>query len=186
MSSPFGYLIPKRNYEIGQFKKLITSLLETQLIIDGYYDEEYQWFAAGKNSHSIFKENNDPINPAFEYVEIHDTVNNRIIPDSTSDNYRAKCGSCKGIIDDGLMDALWNLADEENESGIETDMTLLTIECPHCQCTNKITDISFDLPVRFKNQFACFVEIDSEFNEGRIKEIFKQLDSSFEILYGRF
>jgi hypothetical protein len=87
MSISFGYLIPKETFEVGKFKTYITSVLESQEIIDGYYEEEYQWFAAGKNSHSIFKEGNDDTNPAFEYVEIHDTVNNRIIPDCTVDDY---------------------------------------------------------------------------------------------------
>ena len=65
MSSSFGYLIPTKTFEIGQFKQLITSILESQEIIDGFYEEEYQWFAAGKNSHSIFKEHNDDTNPAL-------------------------------------------------------------------------------------------------------------------------
>ena len=185
MSSSFGYLIPTKTFEIGQFKKLITSLLESQEIIDGFYEEEYQWFAAGKNSHSIFKENNDDTNPAFEYVEIHDTVNNRVIPDCTEDNYGAKCNNCKTDLDETLSDALMELADVESESGTETDMIQLTVECQNCKHTNKITDINFDLPVRFKNQFVCFVEIDSEFDEGKINDVANKLDCTFEILYGR-
>ena len=185
MSSSFGYLIPTKTFEIGQFKKLITSLLESQEIIDGFYEEEYQWFAAGKNSHSIFKENNDDTNPAFEYVEIHDTVNNRVIPDCTEDNYGARCNNCKTDLDDTLSDVLMELAGVESENGTETDMIQLTVECQNCKHTNKITDINFDLPVRFKNQFVCFVEIDSEFDEGKINDVANKLDCTFEILYGR-
>jgi hypothetical protein len=185
MSSSFGYLIPKKTFEIGQFKKLITSILEAQEIIDGYYEEEYQWFAAGKNSHSIFKESNEDKNPAFEYAEFHDTVNKRIIPDCTEDNYGAKCNNCKTNLDDNLSDVLMDLSDVESESETETDMTQLTIECHNCNQTNKISDINFDLPVRFKNQFVCFVEIDSEFDEEKIKEVANKLDCTFEILYGR-
>jgi len=185
MSSSFGYLIPKKTFEIGQFKEFITSVLQDQEIIDGYYEEEYQWFAAGNNSRSIFKEGNDENNPAFEYVEIHDTVNNRIIPDCTEDSYGAKCNSCKATLDDNLSDVLMDLADMESDSGIETDMTQLTIECHNCNYANKITDIDFDLPVRFKNQFICFVEIDSEFDHEKIMEVAHKLDCTFDILYGR-
>ena len=77
------------------------------------------------------------------------------------------------------------LADVESESGTETDMIQLTVECQNCKHTNKITDINFDLPVRFKNQFVCFVEIDSEFDEGKINDVANKLDCTFEILYGR-
>jgi hypothetical protein len=184
MSSSFGYLIPNKTFEVGQFRKLITSNLEAQEIIDGYYEEEFQWFAAGKNSHSIFKESTDDTNPAFEYVEIHDTVNNRIIPDCTEDSYGAKCNNCKTNLDDTLSDLLMDLSDVESESGNETDMTQLIIECHNCNQTIKITDVMFDLPVRFRNQFACFVEIDSEFDEEKIKEIAIKFDCTFEILYG--
>jgi len=55
MSSPFGYLIPKKSFEVGQFKKLVTSILEKEEIINGYYEEEYQWFAAGQNSHFFLR-----------------------------------------------------------------------------------------------------------------------------------
>jgi hypothetical protein len=186
MSSPFGYLIPKKPFEIGQFKKLVTSILEKEEIIDGYYDEEYQWFAAGENSHSFFKDKNDDANRAFEYVEIHDTLNNRIIPDCTSDNYGAKCNNCEENLDDNLSDVLMELAELESENGTESDMTQLIIECQGCNHANKITDINFDLPVKFNNQFVCFVEINSEFDEGRISDVAKKLDCNFEIIYGRF
>ncbi len=185
MSSSFGYLIPKKSFDIGQFKKSITSILEAQKIIGGYYEEKYQWFAAGKNSNSIFQESDDNDNPAFEYVEIHDTVNSRIIPDCTEERYEAKCNNCKANLDDNLSEVLMDLADVESESGIETDMTHLTIECNSCNLSNKISDIDFGLTVRFKNQFVCFVEIESEFDDEKIKEVADILDCTFEILYGR-
>jgi hypothetical protein len=44
MSSLFGYLIPDKSYEIGEFKRMITIMLKNSKIIDGYYDEKNSWF----------------------------------------------------------------------------------------------------------------------------------------------
>jgi 5-methylcytosine-specific restriction endonuclease McrA len=184
MSSSFGYLIPKKPFDIGQFSKLVRSVLEKEKIINGYYEEEYQWFAAGQNAYSFFTRKADDINPAFEYVEIHDTINNRIIPDCTSENYGAKCNNCKENLDDGLSDELIELSDLESESGRESDMAQLVIECQRCNHANKITEINFDLPVKFNNQFLCFVEIESDFDEEKINDFAKILGSDFEIVYG--
>lgn len=185
MSSPFGYLIPNKPFEVGQFKKLLTSILEKEEIIDGYYDEELQWFAMGNKSHYIFKDVDDELPHCFEFVEIHDTINNRIIPDCTSEKYGAKCKNCKEDLDDSLNDVLMELAELESENGIESDMTRLVIICRSCNNANKITDIDFDLTVKFNSQFACFVEINSDFDEDKISQIAKFLNCNFDIIYGR-
>lgn len=185
MSSQLVYLIPKKSFEIGTFKKAVTSVLEKEEVIHGYYDEEYQWFAPGKNSHSFFKDKNDGTNPAFEYLEIHDTVNKRIIPDCTSDNYGAKCNKCNTDLDENLSEILTELADTEFENKTESDMTQLTLKCPGCNHVTMIADANFDLPVRFHNQFACFVEIGSEVDENIINAFAQKLDCNFDIIYGR-
>ena len=64
MSSTFGYLIPDKPLNIGRFSETIISFLKNQKVINGYYEEQYQWYAAGDNSHSIFTEKGDGINPA--------------------------------------------------------------------------------------------------------------------------
>ncbi len=186
MSSSFGYLIPEKSFEIGQFKKLVTTVLEKEGITNGFYDEANQWFASGKNAHILFEDQNDGTNSAFEYVEIHDTLNNRIIPDCTSDNYGAKCNNCNGSLDDNLSEVMMEMADLESKTGVETDMAQLVIQCQHCNHTNKINHIIFDPPVRLNNQFMCFVEIDSGFEEERINELATKLDCAIEVLYGQF
>jgi hypothetical protein len=183
MSSSYGYLIPNKSFEVGQFKERVISILEEEKIIDGFYEEEFQWFASGENANSIFF--NNEINSTFEYVEIHDTPNHRIIPDCTSENYEGKCNSCKNNLDEILSEKLMEVADLESENGIEIDITQLTVDCESCNKTNKIFEIDFDTPVRFSNQFICFVEIDNDFDKERTKEIALKLNCELEILYGR-
>jgi len=186
MSSSFGYLIPSKTFDVGQFKNALVSILEKKKIIDGYYEKKYQWYAAAEDSHSIFTESEDEENPGFEYLEIHDTINNRLIPDCTSDNYGAKCINCKTNLDDILSEALFALAETESESGEETDMALLVVVCSNCQHNNPIQNIPFDLEVRVTNQFACFVEIDNEFDDQMIAELSLLLDCKLDIVYGTF
>lgn len=169
MSSSYGYLIPNKSFGVGHFKERAISILEEERIIDGYYKEEFQWFASGENSNSIFF--NSEIDATFEYVEIHDTPNHRIIPDCTSENYEGKCNSCKNNLDNILSEKLTELAELESENGIEIDITQLSVDCESCNETSKIIEIDFDTPVRFNNQFICFVEIENDFDEERIKEI---------------
>lgn len=186
MSSTFGYLIPDKPLNVGLFREVILSFLNNQKVIDGYYEEKYQWYAAGDDSHSIFVEKGDEINPAFEYVEIHDTINNRIIPDCTSADYGAKCANCKTNLDEILSEILIDLADQESENGNETDMALLVVNCESCHHNNNLRELEFELEVKVANQFACFVEIDSEFNVKKLNELASLLDCKLDIIYGAF
>ena len=79
MSASCGYLIPDKSFSLGEFTKAIRTILEQQKVLKGYYDKEQGRLAAGENSFLIFSDNlnNSPI--AFEYADIHDTINNRLM-----------------------------------------------------------------------------------------------------------
>ena len=179
-------MIPEKSLDVGQFREVVISFLKSQDIIDGYYEEQYQWYAAGDNSHSIFNGEDDEVNPAFEYVEIHDTINNRIIPDCTSEDYGAKCANCKTSLDDILNETLSDLADQEFENGSETDMALLVVKCKNCDHTSNLNSLEFKLNVKITNQFACFVEIDNEFNDKKLNQLASLLDCKLDIILGSF
>jgi hypothetical protein len=185
MSSSFGYLIPNKEFDVGEFRKKIIAILEAKEIIKGYYEPKYQWFAAGSNSHSIFEEISDDNNPAFEYVEIHDTDNFRIIPDCTSETYEAKCNECKADLDDTISEILMDLAEVESENEAESDMRNIKVVCSNCNFSNGISDIEFGTTVRIRNQFICFVDIESEFDDEKIKELSANFDCTFETIYGQ-
>ena len=184
MSSHFGYLIPDKPFDIGEFKRMITTIFKNSKIIDGYYDEKYSWFCAGDNSHSMFSKDNDDDNSAFEYVEIHDTINKRLIPDCSSQSYGAKCSKCKVDIEDAFMEVFNKLADMEFDGSAETDMTSLSVKCENCEYLNKLFEIKFDVETKITNQYMCFVEIDGDFNKDLVKKISKILNCNFSIIYG--
>jgi hypothetical protein len=185
MSASCGYLISDKSFPVGQFAKLIGTILKNYQVINGYYDKEQGTLAAGQNSFFIFSNNQNSSDIAFEYADIHDTTNNRLIPDSSSEGYGANCRNCKENIDEDLYDVLNDLYEREFDTCVETDMTNLEISCSNCGHINKLADIKFDFETEIKNQYIQFVDIESDFNLDKVKEIGKLMNCDFKIIYER-
>ena len=185
MSASCGYLVPDKSFPAGQFKKAIKTLLETDKVINGYYDEKQGTLAAGHHSFSIFQDNLNNSNIAFEYGDIHDTNNNRLIPEGSSEGYGANCVYCNKPIDDELLDVLNDLYEKEYDSGLETDMTGLEISCGDCMQVNKLSEIQFTQDVEIKNQYIQFVDIESNFDLSKVEEIGKRLNCTLKVFYDR-
>ena len=185
MSASCGYLIPDKSFSLGEFTKEIRAVLDQQKVLKGYYNKEQGRLAAGQNSFLIFSDNLNNSSIAFEYSEIHDTINNRLIPESSSQGYGANCKNCKENIDEDFYDALNNLYEHEFDTGLETDMTNLEIKCANCGHINKLADIRFDFETAINNQYIQFVDIESDFNLSKVKEIGQLMNCNFRIIYER-
>ncbi|WP_121357791.1 hypothetical protein [Flavisolibacter nicotianae] len=96
MSETTVYLIPKKYFEAGEFKAKIETAFGKRKFIDGYYDEDSNWFAAGDNAYFLFDDSSEDENSPFEYVEIHDTANKRLLPEGLQDP--VECPFCQADI----------------------------------------------------------------------------------------
>lgn len=168
ISETDGYLIPDKDFSPGEFAKAIHSILELNQVIKGFDDEEQSTLAAGQNSFVLFSDYQNNRKIDFEYAEIYDRTNSRLIPGSSGD-FGDNCKNCLKNIDEDLSDALNDFYEHEYDTGVETDMKTLKISCSNCARINKLVDIRFDFETEIKNQFIQFIDIGSDFNLDKIK-----------------
>ena len=180
--SQLGYLIPQKKFEVGKFEAAIKAIFENEQWMAGYYDEDNNWYTAGTNANALFQVAQATNDPPFEFVEIHDTVNSRIVPESNA--VGAKCAKCNGDIDESFGDVLFNLSETEYNSGQEINMAKLTLECEHCNYANVIHEIRFDEAILLANQYVCFSEINEDFNEASLNVIAEQLNCKLTVVFG--
>src|SRR5262245_51213922 len=103
MSDLNVYLVPAdepspKQRNIG---KKILAYLEEKGIVDGFYDEEFGWYAPGPNSPDLFADADDP---AFEYVIIYDERAAHFVPDNQSYGFGTKCIKCGIQLDEALYE----------------------------------------------------------------------------------
>lgn len=167
-----AYFIPTKHFPVGQFKQRIIKALEKLSIVNGYYDEDEETFAAG-----------DKI--AFEYAAIHDSDKNKLVPESSSVGYGATCPSCKTDIDEDLYDTINDYYDFEIEKGKEMDMASLSLICPSCKTKTLLGKIIFTQPALLANQFFQFVDVDDEISAELLSQIESEIESRLRIIYER-
>jgi hypothetical protein len=182
MSETTAYLIPQKKFEVGKFKKNVEAIFQKLNIINGYYDESRNWFNAGDNANIVFEIDVADENPPFEYVEIHDTENKRLLPEGLQE--RVECRNCHTDVKENLNDMLFEITEKEFNEKRETDMAAVELVCPKCGERNKLSEITYNEKTALTNQFICFVAVLDNINENRLEEIARELNTSLEIIYG--
>jgi hypothetical protein len=182
MSETTAYLIPKKHFEVGEFKSKVETALEKLKLINGYYDEESNWFAAGDNAHLLFANGSPEENPSFEYVEIHDTVNNRLLPEGLQEP--VECKVCHTNVQEDVNELLFSITEKEYDLKREADIATAELLCPTCGQKSKLSALSYHEKIAFTNQYVCFVAILDDINKNKLIEIEKQIEAPFEIIYG--
>lgn len=182
MSETTAYLIPKKHFEVGEFETKIKTAFESLKLIDGYYDEDGNWFAAGDGAHSLFVDNAVDDDPPFEYVEIHDTENKRLLPEGLQEP--ANCPFCQADISENVNDFLFEMTEKEYDEKNEIDMADAELLCPHCSKKSKLSALTYHEKIVFSNQYVCFVAILNDINNDKLMEIEKEVGEAFEIIYG--
>lgn len=170
MSPTSAYFIPVIKFPVGQFKTQTKKVLEELAIIDGYYDEENELYAAYKRI-------------AFEYASIHDTGQDKLIPEASTEGYGATCNNCAADIDEQLYDTINDYYDFESDTGEEKDMKTLLLTCPECNTTIALGDVKFSQPALFANQFFQLVAVNEKIEPGLIKELQSELGCEIKVIY---
>ena len=166
------YFIPLRKFPVGQFKSKVKEILENMRIIDGYYDEENELLGAGEKS-------------SFEYASIHDTPNDKLVPEASTSGYGATCSKCNSDMDHELYDKINDYYDFESDSGEERDMKSIQLICPECTTTSTLNEVVFTQPVLLTNQYFQFVDIDDEIDPKVIRGMESALDCDLKVIYER-
>lgn len=182
MSETTAYLIPKKHFDVGEFKVKVEDAFEKLKLIDGYYDEDSNWFAAGDNAHSLFTDSSVDENRPFEYVEIHDTANNRLLPEGLQE--AVQCPFCQTDIMEDLNEFLFETTEKEYDEKNETDMAAAELRCPNCGKKSKLSALTYHEKIAFSNQYICFVAILDDINKDKLLELEKEIDAPVEVIYG--
>ena len=183
MSETTAHLIPLKSFEKGEFIKIIKATFENLKFIDGYYNVENSWFAAGENAHLLFSAAIPPDeNPPFEFVEIHDTEFSRLIPEGLQEP--AECPKCGAEISEYVNDLLFSISEMEFKEKRETDIGSSELTCPNCSRKSKLSTLSYHEKIAFSNQFVCFMEVLDDIDSDKLIELEKEIGTSFGIIYG--
>jgi len=180
MSSTCGYLVPDKEFTVGEFKKAIQTILEKDQII---YKESADSLTAGDRSLSFFTRDSNSSAFAFDSADIHDTVNRRLIPEEWGIGNGAKCQKCQSFLDEQLSDILSDLYEREYDNNQETDMAILPVICDNCQHTNQLIDMYFESDVEIRSQYIQFINIENEFHPDKVKELGDFLNCNLKIFY---
>ncbi len=181
MSEKIVYLIPKEHFEVGGFKAKVETIFEKLKLIDRYYDEQYNWFAAGDNAHLLFSDNELDTDARFEYVEIHDTGNSRLLPEGLQ--APVACKICNADVSDDVNDFLFSISEKEYDEKRETNMLALEFLCPNCGIKSRLSALAYNEPIALTDQYICFVGIPGEINRGKFVEIEGYIGTTFELIY---
>jgi len=115
MSQRNGYLVPDRIFKVGEFRIAVMSILAGTGIINGSYDSLGLRLASGSNSSDIFTFP-DKKRLAFEYAELRDSENLRLIPEGVGEGLEARCPQCNSNVDESLSDAVSEFYEHEYDT----------------------------------------------------------------------
>ena len=137
--------------------KKVLAFLEEKGIVDGHYDDEPAWYAAGPNSSDLFSNVGDADDPAFEYAIIYDQSEAHFVPDSHTAGFGAACTNCGFGLDEALYEALA----EQGEGEDAVDMVDASIECPGCRHANPLVNLKAEIPTAVTRFYINFCAVDS-------------------------
>lgn len=183
MSETAVYLVPRTTFSTGEFANKVIPLLEQHDIINGFYEEEHNWFAAGDQANLLFENPEEAGSPPFEYLEIHDNDCLRIIPEGIQG--AACCSSCGTDLEELLTAALDLTCENEQVEGQESDMAEIVVICSSCGKKDKITGLQYAEKTLFASQYICMMPVSEELNADKLRAIESSLETSFELLYAR-
>jgi hypothetical protein len=158
MSETNFYLVPigDESARTRGKKHIIVEALSRRGILDGYYDEELGWFAAGPRSVELFAAATIE-HPAFEYAIVYDEADSHFVPDSHTGGFGSKCQACGAELDEQLNELL----DEQGSSDEPVDVAGWRILCPSCEVSNALEQLSAEIPTAVTRFFINFCVVDS-------------------------
>jgi hypothetical protein len=179
MSQRNLYFVPEQDFPIGKFKSLAEEILTQLRIIDGFYSEEDGMLASGENASSLFKGDSS----SFEYAEVRDSENLRLIPEGVGPDVAVSCGNCGASVGENFYEAVVDFYEKEGDKKRVDDMSLIKIICGSCQKQQYITDLNLPVERLLHKQYIQFVEIESDIDLSKLEEIEHRLGCKLKVLY---
>jgi hypothetical protein len=170
MSTISVYFIPVNKLTSGAFKPRAIQVLEQLGLIDGYYDEEEEGFAAGQII-------------LFEYATIYDHIIKRLVPQTSIAGYGAVCSHCDEDVDHIFYNTINDCYDAECEGGGPVDMAGLQLTCGHCNTTTTLDALKYTQTVCFENQFIQFNDLADEISPSLLGQIQMRFGTPFQLVY---
>jgi hypothetical protein len=130
----------------------------------------------------LFDDSSKEENPPFEYVEIHDTSNKRLLPEGLQEP--VECPFCQADISEDVNDFLFSITEKEYDEKKETDLAAAELLCPNCAKKSTLSALTYHERVAFTNQYVCFVAVLDDINKDTLAEIEREVEAPFEIVYG--
>jgi hypothetical protein len=130
--------------------------LEDSGIVEGFYDEDLGWHAAGPNCARLFT-NPDADGPAFEYAVIYDRPAAHFVPDSHTAGFGARCGSCGADLDE----ALYRFLEKQGEGADAQDVADLAIACSSCGRATPVSSVKAEIDTAVTRFYLNVCVVDS-------------------------
>jgi hypothetical protein len=131
------------------------ALLERRGIIDGFYDEELGWYAAGPRSGEVFSAKSE--NPAFEYAIVYSRREAHFVPDSHTGGFGAMCTQCLSDLDEEV----YALLNEQGEGDDAVDVSGAAFTCPTCRLAIPLTALHAEIATAVTRFFVNFCVVDT-------------------------
>ncbi len=152
--------------------------LKARGIVNGLYDDELGWYAAGPHSTSLFTGSEQP---AFEYAIIYDDSRAQFVPNSHSAGFGSSCASCKAELDEQLYDYL----NEQAEAEAVSDAASHAIACP-CGHSNSLVTLRAQIDTAVTRFYLNFCAVDGEGPDAAIvKDLEGLLGCQLRIIWER-
>lgn len=152
------FLVPRdepRSTKRGSRQRVLDYLEEKQ-IINGYYNKELAWFAAGKQSTSLFTAQ-EFSGPAFLYAIIYDQDAAHFVPDAHTAGFGAICRFCMADLDENLYAMLEDQGEAENAK----DMKEAAVTCSTCGQPNPLRSLKAMIETAVTNFYMNFCNVNS-------------------------
>lgn len=172
MSAISVYFIPVNKLTSGAFKPRAIQVLEQLGLIDGFYDDEEQGFAAGE----VF---------LFEYATIYDNTIKRLVPPAATGGYGAVCSHCNTDVEEIFCDTINGCYDLEFDGTALVDMAGLKLTCKSCNTTLTLDALKYRQAVSFENQYFQFTYIAEEISPSLLSQIQMRFGTPFHLIYER-
>ncbi len=135
-------------------KARVLSYLTEVGIIDGFYDEDLGWYAAGAKSGQLF--GGTAAQPAFEYAIIYDRQQAHFVPDSHTGGFGARCTTCEA----GLDEAVYQMLEDQGEDEDAVDMAHASIRCS-CGAELPLVSLRTEIDTAVSRFYLNFCHVDS-------------------------
>lgn len=180
MSEYNFYLVPVDEPSAGRrgIGDRILNYLEQQGVLEGFYDEELGWYAAGPKSADLFTDVSAK-GPAFEYAILYDRQEAHFVPDSQTAGFGARCSGCQADLDEEV----YELLEEQGEGEEVIDVAGRKLNCPKCRLPNPLVTLKAEIDTAVTRFYVNFCAVDSfNLNPEILDELQKIVGTKFRLV----